>query len=326
MVMLLQLYAPEDEPAAAFHRMLYVFICRNGRCHKTTAGGYMRVFRFQLSENNGIYGRKDVESTAKSTSPSSDSNGCTDEEYESEDDIEFAANVMPDIIVRATISLPIGNMGIGSNAALMDIDVENNGNTGDSDDDFDDDPHDIDGIAHNDKALVPVNNERADDSAVDVDSEFLAFQSRIARNTDQVIRYARSPFSNKTGEPLYVSSMEKPKIDVDVPRCGHCGATREFEFQIMPQLLNYLSIDSTDPSSIDWGTLLVYTCPRNCSVYSDTSSKGPQKKSDESIRSSYLPEVICRQNFSTQGIGEKYVRAMHGDDSGFQRQFQSLDI
>ncbi|KAJ2748331.1 hypothetical protein H4S06_004989, partial [Coemansia sp. BCRC 34490] len=62
-----------------------------------------------------------------------------------------------------------------------------------SDDDSDDDPQDIDGTAHTDKALVPVNSERAEDSAVDVDSEFLAFQSRIARNTDQVIRYARSP-------------------------------------------------------------------------------------------------------------------------------------
>ncbi|KAJ2583444.1 hypothetical protein EV177_010170, partial [Coemansia sp. RSA 1804] len=86
----------------------------------------------------------------------------------------------------------------------QDIDVENNGNAGDSDDDSDDGPQDIDGTAHTHKALVPVNSERAEDSAVDVDSEFLAFQSRIARNTDQVIRYVRSPFSDKTGEPLYV--------------------------------------------------------------------------------------------------------------------------
>ena len=33
----------------------------------------------------------------------------------------------------------------------------------------------------------------------------------------------------------------------------------------MPQLLYYLNLDSTpSPTSIDWGTLLIYTCVANC--------------------------------------------------------------
>ncbi|KAJ2382015.1 hypothetical protein GGI23_007458 [Coemansia sp. RSA 2559] len=67
MAMLLQLYAPEDEPAAAFHRTLYVFICRNGQCHKAAAKRCMRVFRSQLPEHNGIYIEKNVESTTNTT-------------------------------------------------------------------------------------------------------------------------------------------------------------------------------------------------------------------------------------------------------------------
>ncbi|GFS43398.1 programmed cell death protein 2 [Trichonephila inaurata madagascariensis] len=33
--------------------------------------------------------------------------------------------------------------------------------------------------------------------------------------------------------------------------------------QVMPQLLNYLSIDSGD-DIVDWGTLAVYTCSKSC--------------------------------------------------------------
>lgn len=41
----------------------------------------------------------------------------------------------------------------------------------------------------------------------------------------------------------------------------------------MPQLLNYLNLDSVSEQGIDWGTLLVYTCEDNC-------DKGPSYKND----------------------------------------------
>jgi hypothetical protein len=33
--------------------------------------------------------------------------------------------------------------------------------------------------------------------------------------------------------------------------------------QILPQMLNYLGLDSTE-KSVDWGTLAVYTCSQSC--------------------------------------------------------------
>ncbi|KAJ2749815.1 hypothetical protein IWQ56_007153, partial [Coemansia nantahalensis] len=59
MAMLMQLYAPEDEPADAFHRMLYVFICRRGACHRAAAKRCMRVLRAQLPERNAVYVERD---------------------------------------------------------------------------------------------------------------------------------------------------------------------------------------------------------------------------------------------------------------------------
>ncbi|KAH0622471.1 hypothetical protein JD844_024815 [Phrynosoma platyrhinos] len=52
--------------------------------------------------------------------------------------------------------------------------------------------------------------------------------------------------------------------ETDIPKCL-CGSKRVFEFQVMPQLLNHLKVDSLE-ESIDWGILAIYTCAENCSL------------------------------------------------------------
>ncbi|KAJ1798101.1 hypothetical protein LPJ59_002718 [Coemansia sp. RSA 2399] len=359
MVMLLQLYAPEDEPAAAFHRTLYVFICRNGRCHKAAAKRCMRVFRSQLPEHNRVYIEKNVESTTSNTMSGSEESDDDDIAWEVSRDLKPASLcVVCGLLGSKACSKCHSRYYCSRDHQVLDwesghrkrcnadvngkiegpehdrylrrttfpehlIVSEEEGEAGgdavdnNSVEESDDDAEDDEGIKPTDNALVLVSNESVEDSSVDVDRAFLLFQNRTAKSPDQVLRHARTPDSSQAGEPLYVSDADKPELGVDVPRCRFCGAQREFEFQIMPQMLNYLSVDSADPSSIDWGTLLVYTCPSNC-------SKSLEQKADRS--DAYLPEIIYRQNFSSQGIGEKYVRAMHGDDSGFEKQFESLNI
>jgi pre-rRNA-processing protein TSR4 len=112
-----------------------------------------------------------------------------------------------------------------------------------------------------------------DDSLQD-DKQYRKFAKRIKINPDQVLRYQRS------GDPLWVSSENIPQSS-DISSCP-CGATRQFEFQILPQLLNHLGLDSVG-DSIDWGTLAVYTCSASCDV-------GP----------AYHPEIVWKQDFSTQ--------------------------
>jgi len=57
MIFLLQIYASLDEPASAFHRTLFVFLCPNAACY-STAGAVkcIKVFRCQLPRNNPFYG------------------------------------------------------------------------------------------------------------------------------------------------------------------------------------------------------------------------------------------------------------------------------
>lgn len=49
---------------------------------------------------------------------------------------------------------------------------------------------------------------------------------------------------------------------IDIPSCK-CGHPRKFEFQIMPQLLNFLNLDP-QISDLDWGTVVVFSCSESC--------------------------------------------------------------
>lgn len=89
----------------------------------------------------------------------------------------------------------------------------------------------------------------------DNDKCFSKFQKRVEHNPDQVIRYKRG------GQPLWISADPIPE---KIPDCEACKGPRQFEFQIMPQMLSYLK-----EVDIDWGILAVYTCKHSCSEGSD---------------------------------------------------------
>jgi len=107
------------------------------------------------------------------------------------------------------------------------------------------------------------------------DEYFEKFKKRINREPDQIIRY------DLGGIPLWVSS-EKIPFDKDIPKCS-CGSKRQYEFQILPQMLNYLGIETT-VDSIDWGTLCIYTCINNCN------------------ETAYHEEFVWKQDFSLINI------------------------
>ncbi|CAB3359666.1 Hypothetical predicted protein [Cloeon dipterum] len=107
------------------------------------------------------------------------------------------------------------------------------------------------GTMHGDSSADP------DFDAMNEDKEdvvFKKFKKRIAATPDQVLRY------EKDGEPLWVSQEHQPNA---IPPCEYCGGERTFEFQILPQMLNHLSLDQIG-KSIDWGTIAIFTCKESC--------------------------------------------------------------
>lgn len=87
------------------------------------------------------------------------------------------------------------------------------------------------------------------------DKIFQKFKNKIALEPEQILRYGRGI------TPIWISGENIPQ-EKDIPDCP-CGAKRIFEFQVMPQLLNYLKADRLG-KSVDWGVLAVFTCAESC--------------------------------------------------------------
>eukprot|EP01084_Bolivina_argentea_P002107 3872_1 len=112
--------------------------------------------------------------------------------------------------------------------------------------------------------------------AKDFDGYYLKFQERIHRAPAQIIRYADGgnvcveehdeknddvEKRNEWPEPLWMGRHGRIDCIKDVPKCNECGGERQFEFQIMPQLLHILKQGVKD---LDWGILAVFSCVNSC--------------------------------------------------------------
>ncbi|XP_062043048.1 programmed cell death protein 2 isoform X1 [Lepus europaeus] len=89
------------------------------------------------------------------------------------------------------------------------------------------------------------------------DKIFQKFKTQISVEPEQILRYGRGI------TPIWISGEKIPQ-EKDIPDCP-CGAKRILEFQVMPQLLNYLKADSLG-CSVDWGVLAIFTCAESCSL------------------------------------------------------------
>lgn len=90
------------------------------------------------------------------------------------------------------------------------------------------------------------------------DDVFTGFMKKISLCPEQVLRYSWN------GLPLFI--MKPPCNDSQmVPSCSRCGSLRVFEFQLMPALVSLLgSADTNSEISLEFGTVLVYTCRNSC--------------------------------------------------------------
>ncbi|KAJ4849106.1 hypothetical protein Tsubulata_027764, partial [Turnera subulata] len=93
----------------------------------------------------------------------------------------------------------------------------------------------------------------------DSDEEcWVAYQDQINKARAQVLRYSRNPGA----KPLWPRSRGQ-LAKADIPKCCHCKGPMIFEFQIMSQLLYKFRVEN-DVDSLDWLTIVVYTCEASC--------------------------------------------------------------
>ena len=328
MMFLLQIYCPLDEPDTAFHRSLYLFCCRRAGCVDKGQGA-VKCFRCQLPKENDYYPKNpsvafyteeldkrciifkeecivcgcyasNVCSRCKKVYYCSKAHQkehwkthklyCGDEavqssptyyKLETEDiernitypqyDLLVEDEILDDVAVIDKADDTVMNANIWDDAMCE---------AGDEDDD-------------ENVTQTEYRKALGNDSFV-TDKAYEKFIERVRLGgADQVLRYCRW---NNTGRIFISMEQNSSSLEKSTPRCQRCGAERKIEFQVLPQLLYFLSVDKktsvavlpdqvTDTpkdhaseresligafknkrgEDIDWGIIDVFTCTLSCS-------------------------------------------------------------
>ncbi|XP_051854168.1 programmed cell death protein 2 [Antechinus flavipes] len=273
---LLQLYAPLPDRADAFHRSLFVFCCREPPCCAA-----LRVFRNQLPRKNDHYSYEppsEEPPDEKDDSPSVQLRSgvhlcrvcgclgpkvcskCHKAHYCSKDHQTLDWKLAHKQSCTTSDNL---NSAVPDHKFLFpEYEIVIETEELEPDDVSDCIPQDLEKCE--DSELIGTMDEALEaelDSIAKHESRedeiFQKFKTQIALEPDQILRYGRGI------DPIWISGENIPQ-EQDIPNCP-CGARRIFEFQVMPQLLNYLKADRLG-RSIDWGTLAVFTCVENCNL------------------------------------------------------------
>ncbi|CAK6446438.1 unnamed protein product [Pipistrellus nathusii] len=265
----LQLYAPLPGRADAFHRGLFLFCCRAPPC---CAG--LRVFRNQLPRKNDFYSH---EPPPEEPPPEAGESVCLQ--------LKSGAHLCrvcgclgPKTCSRCrqahycskdhqAVDWRSGHKQVCGKADNLDntvpdhnflfpefeIVIETEDDITPEVSEKDDEPEIIGsmGEAPVDELDSMAKHESREDKI------FQEFKNKIALEPEQILRYGRGL------APIWISGENVPEEE-NIPGCP-CGAKRIFEFQVMPQLLNYLKADRLG-KSVDWGVLAIYTCAESCSL------------------------------------------------------------
>ncbi|KAH7463828.1 Programmed cell death protein 2 [Phytophthora ramorum] len=295
---LLQIYCPLDDEEDAFHRSLYVFVCRSAGCGRQGEG---TAFRLQLPKDNAFYAAESGATQLKQVDIKVDlcalcgqratftCSACHVAQYcckahqkdhwtagghkqtcaqclethtlvESEEAREKLITegskwVFPEQDLEIDHEPDSREAATEFEAKLM-AEFEKNKQVGGEKGEEGEDDMDLD--------VTQRELNEALGHTTDQDPQYVRFLTRVTLAKDQVLRYSRW----EDEAVLWVHS--EGMLSGAVPPCERCGGERRFEFQVLPQLLNYLGVDQQSSlgdisaRSCEWGTLAVYTCAKSC--------------------------------------------------------------
>jgi len=315
MIFLVQLYCPLDdedeeeknseEQTTGFHRTLYVFICPNP-CHKSDG---IRVFRCQLPQENPFYAYdassfqlNHVSSSSsrvklcqlcnqrsKGTCPMQKVPFCSkicQVEYKKQNKQKQSSTI---------ILFPESELIVEEEPPPIAIHQHTKKGYEVSSCSDDED---------RDMTQKEINSWTQMSHKAGCSDEYtLEFQAKIHDRLhyvqNQCLRYSRWPNLKMIAEtnnnanigPLWI--QEEFRVG-SIPKCPLCNSPREFEFQIMPQMLYYIQqqqqqqnntcsntpkksngnettiqnnsmhLLTNEKNSFDWGVITIYTCRKSC--------------------------------------------------------------
>lgn len=290
----LQVYCPIKEKESTFHRTLYVFMCPSMTCllrdqHEQWKRGpqkpsrSVKVFRCQLPRSNTFYSSESPKYDGSDT-PSTIGDplcawcgtwkgnkvcsSCKSARYCSEKHqvMHWRANhkvKCQQSIVSFKSSDGSGVADPPSNEILevasktlwpeyeITIEDESEFITSDTDENSD-------SLISRQQMDETVNSLMDSFEGDDDKRSWATFEEHLAKAPEQVLRYCR----DEKAKPLWPTSSGRPSR-ADIPKCSSCGGIMNFEVQILPQLLYYFGVNN-DVNSLDWATIVVFTCADSC--------------------------------------------------------------
>ncbi|CAH4018538.1 unnamed protein product [Pieris brassicae] len=297
MMFLCQIYAPFEEQDDTFHRTLFVFICKNGSCCRLNNSDNIKVFRCQLPRKNEFYSFQPYEENKEEVFPMDKwTKLCHVCGLKAPSHCSNCKNVYYCCRKHQILHWQKGHKESCTNVSEIDDHYFTITESGKDllfkewelivDEEDEEDVKDVDTNEEMEKLRKLIQEQKAgtmndvNDSELEEysrnipeDKLFNKFNKRIARHPDQVLRY------DKGGTPLWITGNSN--VLIDVPNCQYCNEERQYEFQIMPQLLNFINV-GIELNSIDWGVLAIYTCKQSC-------NKGP----------AYKEEIVIKQDLTT---------------------------
>ncbi|XP_023941900.2 programmed cell death protein 2 [Bicyclus anynana] len=303
LIFLCQVYAPFEESNDCFHRTIFIFICRKGSCCKINSAENFIILRCQLPRKNEYYSFEPYEENENEVFPMekwakmcnvcglkapSHCSKCKKVNYCSRehqilDWKKEHKTICPDLQEKSEPRLNCFTVTESGKSILFEeweVDVDK------------EDEEEITVVDTNqelEKLKKMIEDEKVGtmsnipDSEIEqyarsssADKVYNRFSKRIARHPDQVLRYDRG------GTPLWIT--ENTVNNISIPKCQYCNGDRQFEFQIMPQLLNFINV-GIELNSIDWGVLAIYTCKASC-------NDGPAYKEEFIIKQDLTNETM----------------------------------
>lgn len=264
MCFLCQIYAPYEDDDDNFHRTIFVFVCRKPECCRPNSAENFKVFRSTLRRENEFYPAEppkeepDPEFTLSQWVTLCNLCGCFGEKHCSKCKEAVYCSREHQILdwkEKHKHNCCSGNNIIVNSRHLfpefviaLDTEQKEEKTVNEEEQMQAYKRLEAEGKAGTLREISDKELEAHTD--IKVDKAFSHFKKEISTDPDQIIRYERG------GSPLFIAKTPKPEI---IPPCEYCGGTRQFEFQIMPQMLSVLK-----ETGLDWGVLLVYTCINSC--------------------------------------------------------------
>ncbi|KAH8865160.1 Programmed cell death protein 2 [Schistosoma japonicum] len=286
MCFLLQIYSPLSGNSDCFHRMLFLFICRNGECHNQPDYAAFCVFRSQLSRQNSYYSfeppknefpnRETLNSMIKADcfpwagkySSICPICGCKADKTCSKRKMAFYYSKVHQNLdwkrhklecgleYQRTMLLFKKNSFLLHEYRLRSKSERKNfasGNDNPPEKEEESDTEALESKHSNDTEVTDL--ESIAKKVSKEEARFRMFKEAMKSAPDQVIRFQRD------GKPIWLS--DNP---VEVKNCEVCGAERVFEFQVTPQLLCHLKLDTIGELNPDFGSLYIFTCSNSCEL------------------------------------------------------------